>query len=260
MDIKPISFHSNQYEIETDVYQGPLDLLLSLIEKAELDITVLSLAQVTDQFLAFVHAMKEESPAEVSAFLVIAARLVQIKSNALLPHSSIDIPGLDEDSGDSLAEQLIVYRRFRQLTDSLSEREDMCLRSYVRPNPPELGIEPALDINGLNPALLSSVAAELFAVRKKAAALSTIMKAPRITIREKISLLISRLKRNHQVKFSSLLQSSSKNDAVVTFLAMLELIKQNLIHIEQEQPFSEIAITPVGDLPQEQSIISEFGE
>jgi len=77
------------YTVETEVYQGPLDLLLELIERAELDITHLALAQVTDQYLAYLKQLEERNAAEVSAFLVIAARLIQIKSAALLPRPAL---------------------------------------------------------------------------------------------------------------------------------------------------------------------------
>jgi segregation and condensation protein A len=89
------------YLISTEVYEGPLDLLLQLIERAELDITRLALAQVTDQFLAYLHELKEQNAAEVSAFLVIAARLVQIKSAALLPRSPLPQAEPEEDLGEA---------------------------------------------------------------------------------------------------------------------------------------------------------------
>ena len=85
MDFQIASHQAEGYQISTEVYSGPLDLLLQLIEKAELDITRLALAQVTDQFLEYMHNLQEQNAAEVSAFLVIAAKLVQIKSSALAP-------------------------------------------------------------------------------------------------------------------------------------------------------------------------------
>jgi segregation and condensation protein A len=108
-----------------------VDVLLVLIEKAELDITVLSLAQVTDQFLAYIERMEDDNPAEVSAFIVIAARLIQIKSAALLPNAAVQLQNLDEDSGESLAQQLILYRKSNS-GSLLAAREDQDLRSWDR--------------------------------------------------------------------------------------------------------------------------------
>ena len=92
---------TTQYEVETELFSGPLDLLLDLIQKAELDITKLALAQVTDQFLAYIEAHRESEPDYISEFLVIAAKLVQIKSEALLPR-----PPAREEDGEDPGEQL----------------------------------------------------------------------------------------------------------------------------------------------------------
>lgn len=259
MAVEPIYFHSSQYQITTDVYQGPLDLLLQLIEKAELDITVLSLAQVTDQFLEYVRQMEEERPSEVSAFVVIAARLIQIKAAALLPKSVVSANGLDEDSGEALARQLILYRRFKQLADSLNEREDMGLRSMLRIGTPNVGIEPAPDLSGVTVNTLAEIAARVFAVKAPSESLRTVMSRPRLTIREKISLLVRRLQNGKPIRFSSLLEGSSKTEAVVTFLAMLEMIKQNAVHIRQESIFGDIEIEELAPI-KETDIRSEFGD
>ena len=260
MSVQPVFFHSGQYRIKTDLYQGPLDLLLDLIEKAELDITVLSLAQVTDQFLAYVHAMQEDNPTEVSAFVVIAARLIQIKSAALLPRKASVTGEVDEDTGEALARQLITYRRFRMLSDSLAEREDRQLHSYVRLKAPDVGLEPALDISGLNGDMLAGMAAKVFAPKKEKKALETVMKTPRLSIHEKIGLLVDRIRTRTVVSFSSLLRSKDKNETVVTFLAMLELIKQNAVKIRQEGNFGEIEIEKSDSFDEKREFKSEFGD
>ena len=103
MSIKIAQFKSDQYQVSTPVYSGPLDLLLDLIESAELDITALSLALVTDQYLQYLNQVKEQDPEEVSAFLVIAAKLLQIKSAALLPKPPSEAKTAEEDPGEELA-------------------------------------------------------------------------------------------------------------------------------------------------------------
>lgn len=260
MAVQPIFFHSGQYRIKTDLYQGPLDLLLDLIEKSELDITVLSLAQVTDQFLAYVHAMEEDNPTEVSAFVVIAARLIQIKSAALLPNRKVTPADVDEDTGEALARQLIIYRRFKMLADSLAEREDRRLRSWVRLNAPDVGLEPALDISGLNAAKLAETASRVFTRKKPAKALETVMRKPRLSIHDKITLLVDRIRKAAVVRFSSLLRSRNKNETVVTFLAMLELIKQNAVTIRQDSNFAEIEIERSSSFDETREFHSEFGD
>ena len=260
MSMQPVFFNSSRYRIETDLYQGPLDLLLDLIEKAELDITALSLAQVTDQFLAYVRDMKEDNPTDVSAFVVIAARLIQIKSAALLPRQKLNLAEVDEDAGEALARQLIIYRRFKMLAESLAEREDRRLRSWLRTSVPDVGLEPALDISGLNGKKLSEIASRVFTPPKPAKALETVMKKPRLSIHEKISLLVERIRKKTVIKFSSLLRLNSKNETVVTFLAMLELIKQNAVTVRQQNNFSEIEIEKSVSFEDIHDIQSEFGD
>lgn len=254
------AFHSDQYQIETDLYQGPLDVLLDLIEKTELDITVLSLAQVTDQFLAYIEQMEDDNPAEVSAFIVIAARLIQIKSSALLPNTSVQMQYLDEDSGESLAQQLILYRRFKQLAAWLAAREEQDLRSWERLHTPDVGIEPPLDLSDLKLSRLAEIAGFLFSKKQTLPELSTVMGIPRITIGQRIKFLIQKIKIGEKLNLSSILRNGSRVEAVVTFLAMLELMKRNVIQIEQYGIFEDIEITAVEHLYQDTEIISEFGE
>src|SRR5689334_6579481 len=90
----------SNYTVHTPVYEGPLGLLLDLIENAELDITTVSLAVVTDQYLAYIHGLEQMHAEEISAFLVVATKLLQIKSEALLPRPPVHMPG-EEDVGQS---------------------------------------------------------------------------------------------------------------------------------------------------------------
>src|SRR5690606_2936891 len=114
---------TTQYEIETDLYSGPLDLLLDLIQKAELDITKLALAQVTDQFLAYIDAHRDLEADYISEFLIIAAKLVQIKSEALLPRPPAREDD-EEDPGEALAYQLQMYKKVKDTAHWLGQRLD----------------------------------------------------------------------------------------------------------------------------------------
>src|SRR4030042_6508037 len=116
------SHQVSNYTIATPVYEGPLDLLLQLIERAELDITKLSLAMVTDQYLEYIHQLTDLEADDVSAFLVIEAKLLQIKSEALLPRPPEREPG-EEDLGRSLVDQLKLYKRFKEIGGGGDARE-----------------------------------------------------------------------------------------------------------------------------------------
>jgi segregation and condensation protein A len=249
------------YQIHTDVYQGPLDLLLQLIERAELDITTLALAQVTDQFLLYLRTLENQDPAEVSAFLVIAARLLQIKSSALLPRPIAVEKGTDEeDLGEALARQLIQYRRFKQLSGLLAERESAGLRTYLRLFPPSIKVEEKLDLNDLTLKDLVLTAKQIFLKDQQLSDLTKVVNLPRVTIREKISLIIQALRITGKTSFHNILKNGSKFEAVIVFLAMLELIKRRVIFAEQAELFGEINLESQGDLNESIAAESEFGE
>lgn len=237
------------YRVNTPVYEGPLDLLLQLIERAELDITTLALAQVTDQYLAHMKSMQEQSAAEVSGFLVIAARLVQIKSAALLPRPSIDKPpDEEEDDGEALARQLITYKRFKELSGVLAWREDSGLRTYLRVAPPPIKIEARLDLSNVTVSDLITAAREIFFSKPDLPALSRVVAMPRVTIREKIQIIVTALRNLGGATFNSFLRRrGDRLEIVVTFLAMLELIKRQVVEAAQPDLFGEIEVKSTGE-------------
>ncbi len=123
------------YTVQLPVFEGPLDLLLHLIERAELDITRVALAQVTDQFLGYLRAMQDRRMDLAASFVVVAARLLQIKSEALLPRPPEREAG-EEDPGDALARQLRLYKQFKDVAMLLHQREEAGLRTFLRLAPP----------------------------------------------------------------------------------------------------------------------------
>ncbi len=253
------AFHqAHAYTVTTPVYEGPLDLLLQLIEHAELDITRLALAQVTDQYLEHLRSMQERAAEEVSAFIVIAARLVQIKSEALLPRPVVRAPG-EEDPGEALARQLLAYKRYRQIANLLAEREGAGLRTYLRLAPPQK-IEGTLDLTGIGLPELVEAALAIYLNAQKPE-LGSVVAPPRITIREKIQMITQALRKLPRITFLSLLgKQRGRLDVVVTFLAMLELVKRRLVQATQTQTFGDISLEPMGNLGEEEDFELEFGE
>jgi segregation and condensation protein A len=245
------------YNVQTPVYEGPLDLLLNLIERTELDITTVSLAMVTEQYLVHINSMEELNADEISAFLVIAAKLIQIKSEALLPRPPAREPG-EEDAGKSLVDQLKLYKRFKEIGGWLYAREQANLRTYLRIAPPPK-VEPKLDLSNITLENLVTAAEEAFAKEKAKKPLATIISAPRVTIREKIDLITKVMKDMQRVSFSSLTKdSASRLEIVVTFLAMLELIKRYRVQAHQDGLFSEIEIDRMEDWKEDEEIEIEF--
>lgn len=249
----------SNYTIETPVYEGPLDLLLQLIERAELDITKLSLAQVTDQYLEYLHNLTDLEADEVSAFLVIAAKLVQIKSEALLPRPPEREPG-EEDPGEALARQLIIYKRYREIAGILAQREDAGLRTYLRVAPPPK-LEGNLDLTGITLDAIAAAAQDIFSDLSRADALQGVVPPAHVTIREKITLITDYLRHRKNVSFRSLLNhGSSRLEVVVTFLAMLELIKRHLVRVSQEGLFGDITLEVSEAWDELDEMETEFGE
>jgi segregation and condensation protein A len=245
------------YKVQTAVYEGPLDLLLSLIERAELDITAISLATVTDQYLSYLHGLEQLMPDEISAFLVIAAKLVQIKSEALLPRPPERELG-EEDPGTELIDQLKLYKRYKEIAGWMVERQENNLRTYLRIAPPPK-VEPKLDLSNLTLEGLFAAAESGFARGREKEPLGTIITPPRVTIREKIDFITKTLKHVQRMTFSGLItDKATRVEIVVTFLAMLELIKRYHISAVQNELFGEIEFQKMGDWKDDEEIEVEF--
>jgi segregation and condensation protein A len=229
------------YTVDTPVYQGPLDLLLQLIERAELDITKLALAQVTDQFLEYMRTLQELRAERVSEFLVVAARLMQIKSEALLPRPVERQPD-EEDPGEALVQQLLMYKRFKELANLLTLRQEDKLRSYVRMAPPPK-VEGRLDLSDTTAEDIHRAAIRIFTKADARAPLRTVVAPPRVTIREKIKAIADVLRQKTMTTFRELVaKTPERMHVVVTFLAMLELVRRYRIAAKQEALFEDIEL------------------
>jgi len=250
------------YRVNIPIYAGPLDLLLQLIERAELDITTLALAQVTDQYLAHMRSLQDQNAAEVSGFLVIAARLLQIKSAALLPRPIVVItPEQEEDPGEALARQLIAYKRFKELANVLADRESQGLRTYLRLAAPPVKIEARLDLSGIGIDDLVSAAREIFMSKPDLPALSRVVAMPRVTIREKIRTIVDSLREAGNAQFCYFIhRQGDRLEVIVTFLAMLELIKRRVVEVSQPSLFGDIEVTPTGEWDEKNDAQLEFIE
>jgi segregation and condensation protein A len=247
------------YTVSTPVFERPLDLLLQLIERAELDITRLALAQVTDQYLEHLRLLHDHAADEVSAFLVIAAKLLQIKSEALLPTPPVRDAG-EEDPGEALALQLIAYKRYRQIADLLAQREAAGWHTYLRLAPPPK-VEGVVDLTGIGLPDLVAAAQSVFALANGKPSLSSVVAPIRITIREKISLITRSLREKSRSTFRALLgERHTRIEVVVTFLAMLELVKRRLVRIKQDSLFGEIEMEADEEWQEDEEFELEFGE
>ncbi len=249
---------SSPYTVQLPVFSGPLDLLLQLIEREELDITRVALAQVTDQFLAYTRVLGQLQLADLADFLVIAARLILIKSEALLPRPVERAPG-EEDPGDELARQLLAYKKYKQIAHSLHEREAANLRTYLRLAPPPR-VEKTLDLTGVTPLDLLEAVRRALALLPDRPALGTVVAPPRVTIRDQIRLIAQALRdEGGRVVFQKLLAAAqSRMEIVVAFLATLELIKRRKIEARQAALFGDIELISLGEWTEDEAALTEL--
>lgn len=241
------------YTVHTDIYHGPLDLLLSLIIKAELDITRLSLAKVTDQFLEHIENMGQTSAVEVSGFLVIAAKLIQIKSEALLPRPPEREEG-EDDPAESLIRQLKIYKSIKQTAQWLKTMGEKGDHTYIRLAPPPV-IQEQLDLGGISIDDLIDYLKQLYHYEEDAAPITSVVAIPRRTIKNKIRDLIQNLKQEKKLSYKSLLPKDyDRIDAIILFLAILELVKQQYATAEQNGLFADIELSGLDKIFQNEEI------
>jgi segregation and condensation protein A len=234
------------YTIDLPEFAGPLDLLLHLIDKQELDVTAISLAQVTSQYLQQIEQMKQGRVENLIDFLVIGARLSLIKSRALLPK----IPALpgdgedEEDPAEALLRQLRQYKRFKTAAKWLKMREEAGLRTFLRVAPPPK-LEGRLDMSGVTvDSLITAVQHALSRADELEESVS-IVQPRRLTIEGQIKRLRYRLQKRKPFLFTDLLTGEdSRIELSVTLLAILELVKRHEAVARQTHLFGPIEIRP----------------
>jgi len=225
-------------KIQVEQFEGPLELLLELVESEKLLITDISLSKVTEQYLRHLSELAERNPDELADFLVIASKLLLIKSRVLLPELTID----DEDESD-LALQLKMYKEYYNASKILLGILGAHAFSFPR-------LKPAVSITPVfNPPknLTSNSLADFF--RGVLKDIEPIVGLPRdivrrtVSMQEKISNIQRQISQQATLQFSNMLkESKSKMEVIVTFLALLELVKQRTIVVRQESIFEEIYV------------------
>lgn len=238
------------YKLES--FEGPLDLLLHLIDKAEIDIHEISISEITVQYMEYLDAMKELELDVTSEFLVMAATLLAIKSKQLLPKP----PVFEEDYGDwyeddgidsreELIQKLIEYKKFKVIAEQLREKEFE--RSLVFSREPE-DMTPFLleeKVNPLEGLHVSDLVAAFQRALRKAARRNVIATVHRdeISVKDRIRDIVDVLRQFETVRFSKLIRENMhKHEIVVTFLAILELMKMKHIRCFQHGLFDDIVI------------------
>jgi segregation and condensation protein A len=230
------------YQFRLPDFEGPLDLLLSLIERQELDITRVSLAAVADQYLDLISRPGAVELSQLADYLIIAAKLILIKSRLLLPQPETPAAEGEEDVGEALARQLREYKIFKQAAAFLREREQQGLRAYPRFAPPPRPEPTTWKIKGVTSDDLVRALHRALNVRPTLPQ-GTLTVPVSVSIEEQIRTIIHLTTAQGKISFNRLLESAATRvEIIVTFLAVLELIKRRLIHAQQEQLFGDILL------------------
>lgn len=234
------------YTVLLPSFEGPLDLLLHLIEKNELDITTLSLARVTDDFLRTIEALRQQDPDSIADFLVVAAKLVLIKSTSLLPVERVAAD--PERTGEELARALEVYRHFKQVAQELGEREAQNLRSYARSEVSH-SLTKRLDPGGLTlNDLFKSLKRILQEKAPEPESVDEVVRPLRITVRQRLTELTRALRHGKPLPFTQLLSDApDRQEVIVTFLALLEVLRLGWARVVQTELWGEILLVPQPD-------------
>jgi segregation and condensation protein A len=234
------------YQLRLPQFEGPLEVLLLLIEKRELEVTAISLAAVADQFLAHVAALETADADLLAEFVAVAARLVLIKSRALLPRPPAAEAGADEvDDAEALARQLAAYREARATALALAERHAAGQRAYARPPQPAPARRepPPLAPVSLDD-LTRAVRRRLLSLPAEPASASL---PPVVSLAEKVAHIEALLERDGRSSLTALLDlATGRDEVIVTFIGLLELIRRRRIVARQAILFGDIEILPSG--------------
>ncbi len=229
------------YTIRLDQFEGPLDVLLRLIERAELDITTIALAQVTDQYVQYVRAMRDRDAGHMSSFLVLASRLLVIKSRALLPAtpSSAD----DPDESADLVRQLKEYQHYKAAAEMIRIREQQGWQSFAKaPSLPNASVAHMPLLMTLDDLLSAwQIRMQLVDVTPPPVPVP----APKLlTVGDVVVTIRERLQQVKQMVFTDLLprRSRTRVDVVVSLWAVLEMIKRRAVVASQDELFGPIVL------------------
>lgn len=235
--------------VSAATFNGPLDLLLQLIEREEMDITQLSLAKITEEYIAELQALEELPMDELSDFLVVAAKLLLIKSRVMLPGDPVE----DEVATD-LERQLRMYKAFVDASKHIAKKYGSHHVSYPRDG--WLNVEPIFNPPpGLSPTGLREIFSEILHELEPIVRLPQTVIIRTINIREKISQIRDLLIEQKSTSFHSLLgQANNKTEVIVTFLALLELVKQRSVTLDQTEPHGDVQVAALDLQPPEESI------
>lgn len=251
------------YKLKLDIFEGPLDLLLYLIKKNDIEISDIPITEITQQYMEYIEMMKLLDLDVVGDFLVMAATLMQIKSRMLLPPDPIEEEETEEDPRDELVRRLQEYKRFKDVADELKEKEtrqkDFFARNIDEEEKKQL-VNDAKEVF-IEASLFDLISALSSALNKAPEEILHEIITEEFTVEQKIHDILHFLLEKSQISLTNLFKNAkSKMEMIVTFLAILELIRLKEIKAVQKRTFDDIEIfRNTGNIvPQESSQSNEI--
>ncbi len=234
----------SSYSVKTHIFEGPLELLLSLIEKRKLFINDISLAKVADDYIAYVKSLENFPIADSAHFILIASTLVLIKSKSLLP--DLDLSSEEQQSIDDLEDRLRQYQKYKALSKHLKDRFGINVEYFRLPQKDRIVVftpDKNITINRISQTIKSIIAS----IPKNEVVPKAIVQKV-ISLEEMMENLSERISKSMKMSFKEFASSTSsgraqeKVNVIVSFLAMLELVKQGIINVRQDKHFHDIEI------------------
>jgi len=256
---------ADKFNVKLNQFEGPFDLLLSLIAKHELEVTALALPIVTDDFLQYIKNQGSTWDLdETTEFLVIAATLLDLKTARLLPSGEVedeeDIARLE--ARDLLFARLMQYKAFKDVSFWLNEQLGTESKRFAR----SVSLEPQFAnllpevLLGLGPNELARLAAKAMEVKTIPSISLSHLHAPTVSVREQAGIIVERLRRVGSTTFRSLISGVEVPVIIARFLAILELFRESQVTLEQESPLADLYIRWIGSEQGEVQVTAEFDE
>ncbi|PIT96738.1 hypothetical protein COT82_01680 [Candidatus Campbellbacteria bacterium CG10_big_fil_rev_8_21_14_0_10_35_52] len=232
---------NTSFKIKTEVFEGPLELLLSLIEKRKLFINDISLAQIADDYIEYINKQENFPMTSVADFILVASTLVLIKSKSLLP--ALDLSSEERENIDDLEKRLKIYKRMKELSFYIKENFG---KNIMYMKTPSKNINPIFspDKNLSVYKITDCIKIVLRNLPKKIAEIPKKVVEKVISLEEMIESLTERITKNLKMSFKEFsgFGKEDRVNVIVSFLAMLELVKQGIVSVIQDEKFSDIII------------------
>jgi segregation and condensation protein A len=230
---------AQKFHVRTPAYEGPYELLLQLIEDSKLLVNELSLAQVTDDFIQHVKSKADFPMEEAADFIQVAATLLLIKSKSLIP--DLELTDDEEQDVDDLQRRLLAYEKVREASKELARLFGRSAMVSAGERAPDVVFAPSKDLSLAN---LENALKEALAALEKEEKMPEARVRPLVTLEEMMDRLMSRVQEKLTMSFKEFSGSAKERvEVIVSFLAMLELVKQGAIDVAQQETFSDINIT-----------------